>query len=789
MSKLYSKFVFIFFFMLVHLSLKAQQLKDIQQAFDIYQKNSPQEKLFIHTDKEHYLSGEILWFKAYTVNASNHSLTNLSKVAYVELLDQNNKPVLQSKISLKNGAGSGSVYVPLTISNGSYKLRAYTKWMQNFGPELFFEKQISLINALNSPEKQKKTSPDQDLQFFPEGGEMIEGLTTNVGFKVIGADGLGVDIKGVIINQKNDTVARFETLKFGIGRFTFTPLANNTYKAIASSTKKEIIIKALPSPKKQGYALSLADNETEQLSLTVSSNLNSQKVYLFVHNGNQTAAAETLSLNDGKATFRIDKNKLSDGISHLTVFNENGQAVAERLYFKRPQQQLKIEASSDFLQYTTRKKVNLHIALNNEKNKPQNANLSLAVRRLDSLQGMSETDIVSYFWLSSELKGNIESPGYYFLQNNQETNKALDNLLLTQGWRRFVWDEVLKAKTPTFSFLPEFNGHLITGKIVDKTGSPLRNTNIFLGTPSRRLQFYVSESDSLGRFILNTKDFYGSNELVVQTNTNIDSTSTITIQSPFAEQYAKFSYPSLNVLPTMLNELKQHSFSTQIQNTYLTDQTKQFYDPGVDSALFYGGAYKVYKPRNYTAFNTLEEVLREYVTETYVSKRQKNFQIRILGNTGLLDGDPLFLLDGVPYFNINKIMASNPNKIEKIEIVRDKYYYGPSYFEGIISLSSFKGNLADIDIEPNALIVDYEGMQLQREFYTPTYETASQQNSRVPDFRSTLYWLPNLPINQQGIGETSFYTSDFPGTYLVAIQGLSSNGIPGSKYIKFEVKK
>lgn len=789
MNKLYSKFVFIFFLLLMQLSLKAQQLKDVQQAFDIYQKNTAQEKLFIHTDKEHYLSGEILWFKAYTVNAANHALTNLSKVAYIELLDQNNKPILQSKISLENGSGSGSVYVPLTISNGNYKLRAYTKWMQNFGPDLFFEKQISLINTLNSPEKQKKTAPDQDLQFFPEGGEMIEGLPANIGFKVIGTDGLGVDIKGVIINQKNDTVARFETQKFGIGRFTFTPLANNTYKAVASSSKKEIIIKALPLPKKQGYNMSLIDNETEQLDLTVRTNVSTQRVYLFVHNGNQTSIAENLSLTDGKATFQIEKKKLGEGISHLTIFNDNGQAVAERLYFKRPQQQLKIEVSSDFLQYNTRKKVNLHIALNNEKNQPQNANLSVAVRRIDSLQGMSETDIVSYFWLSSELKGNIESPSYYFLQNNKETNKALDNLLLTQGWRRFVWDEVLKAKAPVFSFLPEFNGHLITGKIVDKTGAPQRNTNIFLGVPGRRLQFYTSESDSSGRFIFNAKDFYGSNELVVQTNTNVDTTSSITIQSPFAEQYTKFSYQPLHVQPSELGELRQHSFGTQIQNTYLTNQTKQFYNPGVDSTRFYGAPYKIYQPKNYTSFNTVEEVLREYVTETYVSKRQKNFQIKLLGNTGLLGGDPLFLLDGVPYFNINKVMLSNPNKIEKIEVIRDKYYYGPSYFEGILSFSSFKGNLADVDIEPSALILDYEGMQLQREFYTPSYETAAQLSSRIPDFRSTLYWSPNVIINKQGIAETNFYTSDFPGTYLVMIQGLSTNGIPGSKYIKFEVKK
>lgn len=790
MTKTYRAFAFFSCFLLTQLTTNAQQLKDIQQAFNLYQEAAPQEKLFIHTDKDQYITGEIIWFKAYCVNASGNILADLSKVAYIDILDHNNKPISQSKISLKSGTGNGSIQVPSTLVNGSYKLRAYTKWMQNFGPDLFFEKQINLLNTLSSPEAAKKVSSEQDLRFFPEGGDMIEGIPANIGFKVVGADGLGIDIKGVIVNQKNDTVAQFQTLKFGIGRFTFTPMPNQTYKAVASSTHKEIIIKELPAAKKTGYAMSLADDGGEQLNLTISSNLNTQRVFLFVHNGKQTTVAENLSLTNGKSQLRIDKKKLGEGISHLTVFNENGQAVSERLYFKMPQQQLKIEASSDFMQYGTRKKVNVHLSLKDEQNQPQSANLSLSVRRIDSLQAMSETDIMSYLWLSSELKGHIESPAYYFLQNDKDSRQALDNLLLTQGWRRFKWDEVLKAKTPSFTFLPEVNGHLITGKIVDHSGLAQRGINVFLGVPGKRVQFYTAESDSLGRFAFNTKDFYGSNEIVVQTNTELDTTSLVSIQSPFAEQFSTFDYKPFNIKPSLLQSLQKYSFGTQVQNAYSSAQLKRFYDPGIDSSLFYGKPYKTYKPKNYTAFNTVEEVLREYVSETFVSKRQKNFQIKVLSKTGdLLSGDPLVLLDGTPFFNLNKVMTANPNLIDKIEVVRDKYYYGSAYFEGILNFSSYKGNLADVEIAPTAIILDYEGMQLQREFYSPTYENEAKLKSRLPDLRSTIFWQPEINIKKEGSASLDFYTSDFTGTYLVEVQGISDKGIPGSKYIRFEVKK
>lgn len=782
MYRIYIKLIFACFLLVAPSILKAQQVKNVQNAFEAYHQDAFQEKIFVHTDKEQYLTGELMWFKIYNVDAFTNLTADLSKVAYIELLDNTNQPIVQAKISLKKGVGSGSVYIPLTAVNGNFKLRAYTNWMQNFGTNHFFEKQVTIINPLNDPEKIAKNLAKNDIQFFAEGGDLIEGVANNMGFKAVSADGTGIAVKGVIINQKNDTVARFQTLKYGIGQFKFTPLVNNTYKAIASTNQKEILIKELPIAKKQGYALFLEDNENETLTLTVNSSFNSQNIGLFVHHSNKTTLAETATLSNGIATFKIAKIKLAEGLSHFTLFTENGQAVAERLYFKRPSKNLKIAANSDYLSYKSREKVSVTINANDEKNEPIEADVSIAIRRIDSLQGMDQSDMVSYFWLSSELKGDIESPGYYFRNPTKETDKALDNLLLTQGWRRMVWDDVLNKK-PLIKFLPEFNGHLVTGKI-----NSANFNEVYLTISNTYQQFYSTLSDSTGHFVFNTKDFYGPNEIIVQSNTNVDTTSIISVQSPFSEKYSAFTYPGLTLAPNLLNELQAHSFGMQVQNIYAGDKLKKFEPLNLDTTKFYGKPYVSYKLDDYTRFTLMEDVLREYVRETFISRNQKHFVINVLGKTALLDGEPLVLVDGAPYFNTDRVMEIDPKKIKKLEIIRDNYYYGPAVFNGILSFTSYKPNVAALEINPNAVVLDYEGMQLQREFYSPSYETAEKKNSRLPDFRNLLFWSPSTIINDKGVAKLDFYTADQPGTYIGVINGLSKNGVPGNGVFRFEVK-
>ncbi len=776
-------------FSLLLLQGRAQVIQEVQNSFNLYKQTALTEKIFVHTDKNIYLPGEIVWFKVYCVDGNDRKPLNLSKVAYIDVLDNNQNPVIQAKVSLKNGIGNGSLYIPVSVNNGTYRFRAYTSWMKNFNPEFYFEKAITLINPLKSPDAPvREAATTYDIQFFPEGGHLVAGITSKVGFKAADRDGHGLNAEGVIVNQHDDTVARFKSLKFGMGNFSFTPASNNTYRAVAKIGSSAPVSKDLPAINTQGYVMHLTDDGGANLSIEVRSTNPGETVYLLSHTGQTITAAETASINEGIARFTVSKGALGEGISHFTVFNNARQPVCERLYFKRPVQQLFIDAGTDQQQYTLRKKVNVNVLAKDPAGKPANADLSIAVYRIDSLQKIDRSDIVSYLWLGSDLRGNIESADYYLKNNDAGANEALDNLLLTQGWRRFQWNQLLQNKREAFNFLPEYNGHIITAKVINtETGMPAKNVITYLGVPGKRVQLYTARSDSSGRLLYNTKDFYGQSEIVDQTNSQIDSTYRIDILSPFSEVYSKTALPKFQFNDAAQKALQEHSLGIQTLNIYSGNQIKRFYDPIIDSSAFYGHPYKTYKLDDYTRFTTMEEVMREYIAEVNVVRSKGRFHIKVLSDRGFLDGgDPLVMLDGIPVFNIDKAFAIDPLKIRKLEVVPNNYFYGPSDDVGIFSFTSYKGDLGGVELDPKAIVMDYEGMQLRREFYSPAYDTQAQSASRIPDFRNLLYWSPS--VIAQGKGAASFYTSDQPGQYVGVVQGITTTGQAGVQYFMFDVK-
>ena len=786
----------IFIFCLFSITVLAttsysQVLPDVQNSFNQYNSNTLQEKLFVHTDKTSYTAGELIWFKVYYVDGIDHRPLNLSKVVYVEILDNNQNAVMQAKIGMKNGSGSGSVYIPVTLTSGNFSLRAYTNWMKNFSPDYYFHKKLTIINPLKSPAPQTKITPHEyDIQFFPEGGNLVNGIASVVGFKGVDEFGKGVNFNGTILDKNNDTVVRFEPYKFGIGHFLFKPDNHNTYRAIIKINGKTIE-KDLPAINENGYVMNVKDNGSGQLTITVNTNQPAANIYLFAHTRGAIKTIKTTVIDNGTAQFNINKDQLGDGISQLTIFNSDRQPVCERLYFKRPTKKLLLNAYADQQQYSIRKKVNIAIDAKNETNGPAVANLSLSVYRLDSLQHPDQQDVQNYLWLSSDLRGNIESPEYYFKSNGPEVDEAIDNLMLTQGWRRFNWSDVLKNNAPEFNFLPEFNGPIVTAKLTNQlTNKPDKGIVTYLAIPGKRVQMYTSASDSLGRLIFNMKEFYGPGEIVVQTNTLVDTNYHVDVLSPFSEQYAKIQLPDLTLTPDLRKAIENQNIDIQVQNIYSGGKMRQYYDPEIDSSAFYGTPYRTYLLDNYTRFTTMEEVMREYVTEVNVFHPKNHFHIKVINGTGFLsDLDPMVLIDGVPFFDINKLFSTDPLKIYKLEDVPYTYYWGPSVETGIFSYTSYKGDLAGVEIDPHAVVMDYDGLELQREFYSPQYDSDQAYTSHIPDFRNVLYWAPYIITDTKGKNSLSFYTSDKTGQYIGVIQGLTTNGEAGSASFMFQVTK
>ncbi|MEO8766298.1 MAG: hypothetical protein ABI416_18505 [Ginsengibacter sp.] len=762
----------------------------ISSLFSQYHQNTIREKIFVHTDKSFYVAGEIAWFKLYAVDASDHKPLELSKVAYVEITDSANKHVLQAKIDLINAEGWGSFYIPLNLNSGNYKLRAYTNWMKNFGADYFFEKIITIINIQKRIHvAATKPANKPDIQFFPEGGNLVNSILSKIAFKGTDQHGKGIKFKGVVLDN-SDTILTFNPQHAGMGFFSLIPVNNHLYKAVIQTETGETITKALPQVYNGGYVMSLTELGGK-IKVTVQTDITAaNQVYLFIHTREVTKASETGHFQQGQAVFLIDKEILGDGISHITVFNDQRQPVCERLYFKKPSKQLDIKLNTDLQSYAGRTKVSVNIQTGDNALKNDSTSLSMTVYRVDSLQSPETPFISSYLLLTSDLRGNIEDPNYYFLKDDPETNSALDNLMLTNGWRRFKWEEIFKTTKPFFEFIPEYNGHVITGKIIDtKSGNPGTGLETTLAFPGFITGFNTATSDKQGRIRYELKKMYGSAQAIVQINSSTDNDYHLEVADPYSNEFSGNVLPEFTLNAAYINSLREQSISMQVQNIYSAKKLRIYYTARIDTASFYLHPDQVYLLDNYTRFTTMEEVLREYVMMVNVRKREGRFHFSVfdLGSLHVFKNDPLVLLDGVPVADINKFMETDPLKLYKLEVLNRKYFLGNSVFEGILSWTSYKEDMAGYDPGRHAMLVDYDGMQPEREFYSPAYNTEDQLSSHIPDFRNVLLWSPHIKIAPGASKEINFFTSDMPGKYIVQVQGISGSGAPAFASSAFTV--
>jgi hypothetical protein len=774
---------------------QSDSLRGISQQLSTYQQQALQEKLYLHLDRSLYVSGELMWFKIYALDGTTHRPLALSQVVYVEVLDAQQKPVLQTKVGMEQAVGQGSLAIPATVASGNYTVRAYTSWMKNFSPDFYFTSPVTILNTFATAGlRASKDSARYDIQFFPEGGNLVKGLSSTVAFKVTDHAGRSLQAQGVVMDAQNKVVARFTTLRFGMGRFTLQPQqAGTAYTAVISVANKPSVVRKLPAVVGQGYVMRLEETAGDQLQISVQSSVAATRpstVYLLGQARQQVVVSASAPLQEGKAVFHIRKQDAAAGITHFTIFSEQKQPLCERLYFKRPTEQLSIRTTTDKPTYSTRDKVTLHLSA------ALPASLSLAVYRLDSLAGPAAApSLLSYAWLTSDLKGTVESPEYYFTapDTSGEVRQATDNLMLTHGWSRFRWAEVLTGQPRRFEYLPELNGHLIRGIVTDRTTrAPARNVAAYLASPSRYIQLYNSVSKADGSVLFETKHFYGLKEIVVQTNTQQDSSYRVEILDPFSLKYADVQVPPLLVPAHLGAAVLQRHIGVQAQNTFSRKFLNQYVPVATDSVPFYGKPSEKFRLDDYTRFRVMEEVMREYVPGVQVRLRKGRFYFEVYDdpNTTIFDQDPLVLLDGVPVFNINKIMQMDPLRVQKLEVMRSRYFQGNMLYNGVVSYTTYKGDLAGFPLDAHTLVQEYEGVQQQREFYAPRYETAEEKQSRLPDARSLLYWNPQVVFSSQDPKEKqlTFFTSDQVGRYLVVVQGLSATGLAGSSTVVLEVK-
>ncbi len=754
----------------------------VKSATD-FNKTHYQEKVFVHLDRSFYLTGETAWFKIYLVDGIVHQPSATSTVVYVEILDRDNTPIIQTKVNIQDGKGNGSIVLPASLGSDNYLVRAYTHWMKNFDPDFYYHQTISIVNPFRSLAKHEmKADSKLDIQFFPEGGQLVDGIQSKIACRVVSEAGHGVDYHGFILSAQGDTIIRFKPQKFGIGSFEFKPDLNESYQVIINHQGKKFNAK-LPSIQSSGYVMQVTDTSNNRFYVKIRSKgkEGAAQIHLIAHTRQVIKIASSQNLINGSVNFMVDKSMLGKGISSLTIFNSELKPVSERLVFIQPDNKIPVSITPEKSTYAIRNKIQLTISPKQKINSA--AHLSLSVYKNDSLQN-DVADIQSSLWLTSELKGNIENPGYYF-SNADNTAIAIDNLMLTHGWSRFRWEELEKPSEP-IKFLPELRGHLVLGTVKDRTTrNPMQGVTTYLAYPDKSIQVYDDISGIQGDFLFETRNLVGRRKLIIQAS-QPDSLIRIEVTSPFSNQFSLHPIPPINITNAIANQLTARSVSMQVGDAFKLQSANP--KPASDSSAFYGKPSEHYNLDDYTRFPVMEEVMREYVKGVRVRKKDGKFIFRVNDNlkSAVFDNEPLVLLDGVPIFNTDKFMTMDPLKIKSIDVMTGKYYLGALTFDGVVSYKTYTHDLGGFPVSSNTFTFDYEGLQAQKEFFSPRYETKKEQESRLPDARHVLFWAPDITLfNEEK--QLDFHSSDQPGAYKAVLQGISEDGNPIVEQCTFTV--
>ncbi len=794
-----------------------------------YIANYWQEKVYLHFDKPYYSTGETIWFKSYLVNAVTHRPEPRSGLLYADLIDPNGQVIAQRRLKVVDGGAAGDFALPDSVS-GTYRVRAYTQWMRNFDAGYFFTQSFPVWStdstAIGQTIQQESRVEDKsfvyegqrsliDLQFFPEGGELTDGLTSLVAFKAVGPDGKSMEVTGEVVNQNREAVTTFKTHHQGMGAFILKPMVGETY--IAQVELEGVPLEfPLPEVRPQGYALRVSHTGShDEVKVTVHATpgLEAGGGTLVAHRRGLVFAAFEVPEGDSILVADLAKSVFPSGICHLTFFDATGNPHCERLLYPHlPSLPMAIieRPSSPF---APRQRVALPIALRDTSGQRISGRASLTVTNPREVVYESYTDdIRSYLLFSSDLKGFIEQPTYYLEDTSAAGYRARDYLMLTQGWRRFRWSDVLSDSVATFPYLAE-QGFTVGGRLVNyyqrEKPAPGTISMIMMN------QAFVSEgdTDSLGRFAFVDNQFEDSIEVILQARRKVGKKEklrqdvAILLDEPAPLPFTPVLRPRITPTLAMMNEyLNRRRQINQVDSAYDFDndvivlegvevkgRRDQRNDPFYRASQLYG------EPSHRLVMDSIAG------TESAMSVFDLLYRVpgvRVVGTfpnqTAFIRGmssingsnEALFLVDGIP---------GDAEMVNSIS-VRDVYYvdvlkgpsaamYGSQGANGAVAVYTRRGSNATPRGGRQGIInFTHPGYSATREFYAPRYDTQKPEHVK-PDLRSTLFWEPNIVFDESGQATVSLYTSDQPGTYEVRLEGLTQQGEPIVGRASFVVKK
>lgn len=797
--KLFLSFLFLIAQQTTINAQEAEQENGIIHEFKSFTDTHKNEKVYLHTDRRFYSPGDLLWYQSYTVNATNNQPSQLSKVVWVELYSKTNKLISRQKTLSNNGYGHGQLELPKSLEPGSYLLRSYTALMRNYPEEFMFEKEIVVVDSTIKP--LGSSGNDLGLQFLPEGGHLVNGIKSKVAFKAVNSGGLGVHLKGEIVDQYDSIITEFITEYNGMGVFSIIPTEGKKYKARVNNYPIEL---DLPTPKELGYVLEVNNAKKNTFDVFIRSNVpnSSDRQSLVIHSKGKVIYTFEPRLKVGENKLTIPKIHLPDGISHVTLFDENNNIIADRLIHvtgQKSQISIELESSS----FDKRSKVSAKIVSQNQ----QSIDGVFSVSIIDlgqTLDSIPDQTIVSELLLSSDLKGYVEKPAYYFDSSNPLAKSHLDLLMLVQGWTRFSWNSITALKTNEDKYLAE-KGLEINGRVLNERGNKaLENGTVtFLNKNVIPTVFKQASTDVNGRFTMKDVKFYEGDQVVFQavnkrgaTNVSLQLDTPNTEHPPLTN--SKRGSMQFNFSDGDFTNFSDHHQKREyIKATYEFDSTKfrdlgEYVIQGKKLIQRQGNRGNVYGQSDYTVdFRKIDtspyhnpfQALQGRIpgvkieiggTDVKISLRNS---VGYENNTPLSQLMPLILLDNHA-MRYEELTSIPPTSIDRVEVYKGNSAsaFGSEGAAGVIAFySKVEKDILDEDGKGAISMTLPGGYNRPLEFYSPQYYPDSENNT-IPDQRLLLHWEPMLFFTNESQKTIEFYNTDRETNVLINVQGLSSDG-------------
>jgi len=774
------------------------------------------EKVYLHVDRDIYFSGDDIWYKAYLIDALDHTLTGHSGNLHVELISPDSKIVLSNVTRLIGGLGNGAISIPQNLNSGRYLIRAYTNYMRNYGDQLFFTREIRIINGAGDQNTESTSLRHVDrkyrLYFFPEGGSLIDNVSSLIAFKTVDWNGKGFDVSGKVFSSNGELITAFKSSHLGMGLFQFKPTSGLTYYCIYKAPDSTEIRAELPRSFSKGITFSVIKNSGSDLLLDIKTNaqslplLSDQDLVLNVSIRDEVIDTLIIPIRSTENRVEVPTFYLPDGIIELTLSAIDDLPLSERLVYIENGIPTSINIETDKTIYNKRDQVKLSLSVAGDSTS-ENSFVSLSAVNDNFLnnQSLFPRSISSWFLLESDVHGTVEEPSYYFDPTENDRLKNLDLLLLTQGWRDFAW------KYSQHYFPPE-DGFSVSGKLRgNNRNKPISDARVSIGIFGNGNPLFLTiPVDSSGKFRLSGIDLLGKGTIIISGIDKNDKLNGVVAIDSNVYIPPKVAYSFNNVfIPDKEKQADLNSYyliSEALIAKYKISDTVMLGGVNIiskrndaqierierDRTLYLKPDNELIVTEQMESYRNLPELIRGKIPGVDVfGPKYGQYVIFIRGVTSQNgETQPLILIDGFPATmrDLERMPVTLVDRIDVLKMVSSTVIYGIQGANGVINIITKAGG-GEAKFNSNESSVNHRisGYSMPRIFYSPKHLSDSL-SAYKPDFRKTLFWKPNIELEGNSKKEISYYNGDNTSVVRIIVEGITESGNPITGTAEYEVK-